>query len=85
MDVLALIQWQARQIAQLQREVAELKARLNKDSTNSSVPPSASHKRTRWSAPQVATSFPSGLTATWRSQPSCALSCAQSGFASASA
>ncbi len=42
-DVLALIQWQARQIAQLQREVAELKARLNKDSANSSLPPSATH------------------------------------------
>lgn len=42
-SVLALIQWQARQIAQLQREVAELKARLDKDSTNSSVPPSAAH------------------------------------------
>jgi transposase len=38
-----LIQWQARQIVQLQREVAELKARLNKDSTNSSWPPSATH------------------------------------------
>jgi transposase len=42
-EVLALIQWQARQIAHLQREVAKLKARLNKDSTNSSVPPSAAH------------------------------------------
>jgi transposase len=42
-EVLALIQWQARQMAQLQREVAELKARLNKDSTNSSLPPSAAH------------------------------------------
>jgi transposase len=42
-EVLALIRWQARQIAQLQREVADLKARLNKDSTNSSVPPSATH------------------------------------------
>ncbi|QDU21844.1 IS66 family transposase [Urbifossiella limnaea] len=42
-EVLALIQWQARQIAQLQREVAELKARLDKDSTNSSLPPSSAH------------------------------------------
>jgi transposase len=42
-EVLALIQWQARQIAQLQREVAELKARLNKNSSNSSLPPSAAH------------------------------------------
>src|SRR5262245_55918344 len=42
-SVIALIQWQARQIAQLQREVAELKARLDKDSTNSSLPPSSAH------------------------------------------
>jgi transposase len=42
-EVLALIQWQARQIAQLQREVAELKDRLNKNSSNSSLPPSATH------------------------------------------
>jgi transposase len=42
-EVLALLQWQARQIARLHREVAELTARLNKDSTNSSVPPSATH------------------------------------------
>ena len=42
-EVLSLIQWQARQIAQLQREVAELKARLNQDSTNSSLPPSSAH------------------------------------------
>lgn len=46
-EVLALIQWQARQIAQLQREFAELKARLDKDSTNSSVPPSATHPHAR--------------------------------------
>jgi transposase len=42
-EVLALIQWQARQIVQLQREVAELKARLDKNSSNSSLPPSSSH------------------------------------------
>jgi hypothetical protein len=42
-SVLALLQWQARQIAQLQREVAELKARLDRDSTNSSAPPSSTH------------------------------------------
>jgi transposase len=49
-SVIALIQWQARQIqrltarvAELEAEVAELKARLNKDSTNSSLPPSAIH------------------------------------------
>jgi transposase len=42
-EVLALLQWQAWQIARLQREVAELRARLDRDSTNSSVPPSAAH------------------------------------------
>jgi transposase len=51
-EVLALIQWQARQIAQLQREVAELKARLDKDSTNSSIPPSASHPHAKPAPPK---------------------------------
>jgi transposase len=51
-QMLALIQWQARQIAQLQREVAELKARLNKDSSNSSVPPSATHPHAKLLAPK---------------------------------
>jgi transposase len=50
-SVLALIQWQARQIAQLQREVAELKARLNKDSTNSSRPPSSAHPHAKPAPP----------------------------------
>ena len=51
-EVLALIQWQAQQIAQLQAEVAELKARLNKDSTNSSLPPSATHPHAKPVAPK---------------------------------
>jgi transposase len=51
-EVLALIQWQARQIAQLQREVAELKARLDKDSTNSSLPPSATHPHAKPALPK---------------------------------
>jgi transposase len=51
-EVLALIQWQARQIAQLQREVAELKARLNKDSTNSSLPPSSAHPHAKPAPPK---------------------------------
>lgn len=49
-SVIALIQWQARQIqrltvrvAELEAQVANLTARLNKDSTNSSLPPSATH------------------------------------------
>src|SRR6478735_743057 len=50
--VIALIQWQTRQIAQLQREVAELRARLNKDSTNSSRPPSATHPHAKPPAPK---------------------------------
>ena len=41
--VVALIQWQAEQIARLTARVAELQAQLAKNSTNSSKPPSASH------------------------------------------
>jgi transposase len=42
-SVLALVQWLTTRVSKLEAEVAELKARLNKDSTNSSVPPSATH------------------------------------------
>ncbi len=42
-EVLALIQWLTARVAKLEAEVAEHKARLNKDSTNSSLPPSSSH------------------------------------------
>jgi transposase len=42
-SVVALIQWQAEQIARLTARVAELERKLGKDSTNSSKPPSASH------------------------------------------
>lgn len=41
--VVALIQWQAEQIASLTAQVAELERKLGKDSTNSSKPPSTSH------------------------------------------
>src|SRR5215210_7785618 len=41
--VIALIQWQAAQIDRLTARVAELEARLGKDSTNSSKPPSTDH------------------------------------------
>ena len=41
--VVALIQWQAEQIARLTARVAELEAKLGKDSTNSSKPPSSMH------------------------------------------
>jgi len=58
-SVIALIQWQARQIqhltarvAELEAEVAQLKARLSKDSTNSSLPPSATHPHAKPVAPK---------------------------------
>jgi len=41
--VVAWIQWQAEQIARLTARVAELEAKLGKDSTNSSKPPSTAH------------------------------------------
>jgi transposase len=42
-SVLALIHWLTARVAVLEAQVAELTARLNKNSTNSSVPPSAAH------------------------------------------
>ena len=42
-SVVAFIQWQCEQIACLTARVAELGAKLGKDSTNSSKPPSTSH------------------------------------------
>ena len=42
-SVVALIQWQAEQIARLTARVAELERKLGKDSSNSSKPPSTSH------------------------------------------
>jgi transposase len=50
-SVLALIQWLTARVAKLEAEVAELKARLNKDSTNSSLPPSSAHPHAK-PAPQ---------------------------------
>ena len=41
--VVALIKWQAMQIARLTAKVAALEAKLGKDSSNSSLPPSAAH------------------------------------------
>jgi transposase len=41
--VVALIQWQAEQIARLTARVANLESKLSKDSSNSSKPPSISH------------------------------------------
>jgi len=42
-SVLALIHWLTACVQRLEAEVAELKARLDKNSTNSSLPPSATH------------------------------------------
>lgn len=41
--VVALIQWQVEQIRRLSARVAELEAKLGKNSTNSSKPPSSAH------------------------------------------
>lgn len=58
-SVLALIQWQARQIAgftprlaELEAQVAVLSARLNKDSSNSSTPPSSAHPHAKPASPK---------------------------------
>src|SRR5580692_4981355 len=42
-SVVAYIQWQSAQIIHLTARVAELEAKLGKDSTNSSKPPSSMH------------------------------------------
>ena len=42
-SVLALVHWLTARVQRLEAQVAELKARLDKDSTNSSLPPSATH------------------------------------------
>ena len=42
-SVLALIHWLTARVQRLEDEVAELKGRLNQDSTNSSLPPSSTH------------------------------------------
>jgi transposase len=39
-------------VAELEAEVADLKARLNKDSTNSSTPPSATHPHAKLTTPK---------------------------------
>jgi len=51
-SVLALVQWLTTRVSKLEAEVAELKARLNKDSTNSSLPPSATHPHAKPIAPK---------------------------------
>lgn len=51
-SVVALIHWQAKQIAHLTARVAHLEAKLGKDSTNSSKPPSASHPHDKPPSPK---------------------------------
>lgn len=58
-EVLALIQWQARQIArltarveELEAQVADLATRLNKTSQNSSIPPSSAHPHAKPISPK---------------------------------
>lgn len=51
-SVLALIQWLTVRVTNLEAEVAELKAQLNKDSTNSSLPPSSAHPHAKPAPPK---------------------------------
>ncbi len=50
--VAALLAWQGEQIRILTQRVAELEARFGKDSTNSSLPPSATHPHAKPPRPQ---------------------------------
>jgi transposase len=51
-SVLALVHWLTARVSALEAEVADLKAKLNKDSTNSSVPPSAAHPHAKPAPPK---------------------------------
>jgi transposase len=50
--VVAFLQWQTQQIRVLSARVAELEAKLGKDSTNSSLPPSTTHPHAKPPRPQ---------------------------------
>lgn len=50
--VIALIQWQAAQIERLSARIAEREAKLGKDSTNSSRPPSTEHPHAKAARPK---------------------------------
>jgi len=58
--VVALIEWQSRQIERLTARVAELEAKLGKDSTNSSKPPSAAHPHAKPLSPKRKSGRPHG-------------------------
>jgi transposase len=58
--VLALIQWQAAQIERLNARIAELEAKVGKDSTNSSKPPSTEHPHAKSIRPKPKSKRPHG-------------------------
>jgi transposase len=58
--VVAFIEGQRRQIERLTARVAELEAKLGKDSTNSSKPPSATHPHAKPSSPKPKSGRPRG-------------------------
>jgi len=58
--VLALIQWQAAQIERLNARIAELEAKVGKDSTNSSKPPSTEHPHAKAIRPRPKSKRPHG-------------------------
>ena len=58
--VAAFLQWQTEQIRVLTARVAELEAQLGKDSTNSSLPPSATHPHAKPPRPKRQARRPSG-------------------------
>jgi transposase len=58
--VAAFLQWQTEQLRVLTARVAELEARLGKDSTNSSLPPSATHPHAKPPRPKSQARRPPG-------------------------
>lgn len=58
--VLALIQWQAAQIERLNARISELEAKVGKDSTNSSKPPSTEHPHAKPIRPKPKAKRPRG-------------------------
>ena len=58
--VLAFLQWQTEQLRVLTARVAELEAKLGKDSTNSSLPPSTTHPHAKPPRPKGKARRPPG-------------------------